>query len=573
MINKIRNKIYVVIITGLAILISIAGIRGLFLKADLPFTYEPGNRCLISLENYWEIETNIKIIKINNFEIPELFAAETILDSYKKGDTVNLTLDNNKVVSVTLVPYYRTPGFILISIIVSFLFLLTGLVIYLRDPEDKQSFLFYLTFQFLAIAIASSIGYYGYETGIAGKILRILHYVFYILSFIFLLETVLFVSKIGSKKIFLGIVRIFAVTINIVLCFLLIKFFIDNSVDTLEIFYMLWNITKGTIFILTLSSILILYIEYKNIEDGEQKRKVKWMLFSIIAGALPYVAFYILPTAFGIKEFISEDFLLVFLIIIPVSYTFGEGFEIKRLEEINKEKSYLISTLSHELQTPLTIINLYTESILNDVVKEESRKKEYLKTILGESNRLSNMIKNLLNLGRIERGVKEFNFQTINLAEILDYTLNLMEYEFKKNNFELKADIKERNCYISGDKDAVQQIILNLLSNAIKYSGDSKKIETGIYLENNIYVIYVRDYGKGISAAEQQRIFEKYYRTEEGKKLDKTGTGIGLSVVKYFVDAHKGNIELESSPDSGTTFKIKIKKGFKNEEDINYRRR
>jgi two-component system phosphate regulon sensor histidine kinase PhoR len=233
-----------------------------------------------------------------------------------------------------------------------------------------------------------------------------------------------------------------------------------------------------------------------------------------------------------------------------------ERVESERLDELNRMKSYFISSVSHDMKTPLTSIKMFAELLQTSTGIKSEKSKEYLEIIEGESSRLSRLIDNVLDFSKIEKGIKQYNFENIRLNEIVDHTLKLMQYQFKLHKFDVGSNLTTEEKPICADKDAVEEALINLLSNSLKFSGEKKNIQVSTHIENKYMVLTVEDEGIGISEKDIDNIFNPFFRIESKEVLRTGGAGLGLAVIKYIMDAHKGKIEVESEPGKGSRFRL-----------------
>jgi len=242
--------------------------------------------------------------------------------------------------------------------------------------------------------------------------------------------------------------------------------------------------------------------------------------------------------------------------------------ETKRLAELNHLKSNFVSSVSHELKTPLTSIKIFAEIML---MKETSRNKsvEYLEIIQSECNRLNRLINNVLNFSKIEKGMKQYNFIKVNLNEIVEKVILLFKSQSHYQEFVINKELDYGLSEIFLDSDAVSEAIINLVSNAVKYSekGSIITIKTGE--TGNHEFVSVQDNGFGISDEDLKQIFEPFFRSGDEKKLHSGGTGLGLSIVKNIIDSHKGTVDVKSQVGMGSTFTLIFQKEFLNEKNIN----
>ncbi len=235
---------------------------------------------------------------------------------------------------------------------------------------------------------------------------------------------------------------------------------------------------------------------------------------------------------------------------------FLQHAEAKRLDELNRLKSYFVSSVSHDLQTPLTSIRMFAELLRNNRHLSDREREEYLDIIHGESERLARLIRNLLDFSRMERGAKTYDFKTVDLAEIVRSVLRSMNYLLRQHQFETITDLPDEPVIIRADGDAVIEALENLISNAVKYSSEQKVLRLTLQRDQTFVRVAVQDRGIGISPREQRRIFDTYYRARDPQVQAMGGAGLGLSLVKQIMEAHGGRVEVQSAPGKGSTFTL-----------------
>jgi len=227
-----------------------------------------------------------------------------------------------------------------------------------------------------------------------------------------------------------------------------------------------------------------------------------------------------------------------------------------REARLAQAKSNFVANVSHELKTPLSLLSLFSEILELGRVKNEEKKVEYYRIIRHESLRLNKMIDNILDFSKIEAGRKTYNFAAGDMAEVIESVLSSYRYQISNSGFDIKTNIQPDLPPVLIDRDAMAQAISNLLDNAIKYSREVKQLSiTTETLPSNLSV-EIADHGIGIPRAEQAKIFEKFYRVGNGLVHDVKGSGLGLSLVKHIIEAHKGSISVESDVGKGSRFKI-----------------
>lgn len=227
------------------------------------------------------------------------------------------------------------------------------------------------------------------------------------------------------------------------------------------------------------------------------------------------------------------------------------GAFIRRLE---KAKSEFVSMVSHELRTPLTSIHGFSE-ILRTKEMEPEKKAEFYRIILNESERLSRLIDNLLDLSKIEAGI-EINREMVNVADLIAEDIEFFQSQTPIH--ELKYLGTRQLPQVYGDPDRLHQIFKNILSNAIKYSPEGGPVEIEAGVEGKYVSVAVTDHGIGIPSTDLPYIFDRFRRVERKEISGITGTGLGLAIVKHLVEIHGGQIKVRSDTDQGSTFTVLI---------------
>ena len=249
------------------------------------------------------------------------------------------------------------------------------------------------------------------------------------------------------------------------------------------------------------------------------------------------------------------SFALVALLTFLGGYLFWR--DMRREAHIAELRTQFVSSVSHELKTPLTSIRMFAE-LLQMRENNDAQQTRFLDTIVSESERLTRLLNNVLDFSRIERGQKTYQLQPAPLAEVVESAVRTIQYPLTQQGFVLDLDVSEGIPAIAVDRDALQQAILNLLTNAMKYSGEQRVIGLRLRKEDGAALIEVSDRGIGISEREQSRIFEKFYRVPIPENREISGTGLGLALVAHIVEAHGGSIQVQSQPGEGSTFSIRI---------------
>ncbi len=246
--------------------------------------------------------------------------------------------------------------------------------------------------------------------------------------------------------------------------------------------------------------------------------------------------------------------LLIFLIIlVGVALTIKD---MKREIEISKLKSDFVSNVSHELKTPLSLIRMYAETLQLGRVQTKQKVQKYYDVIIRESEQLTWLINNVLDFSRIESGRRLYQLRDGDIREVVTETIDAYHYDLDGRGFEVRLNIQPDLPLVPIDRNAISQALMNLLNNAVKYSQDEKVISVDVRQDGTKVLISVSDCGIGISEADQEKIFDIFYRSGDYAVRRTKGTGLGLAIVKHAAEAHNGEVHVQSEKGVGSTFTI-----------------
>lgn len=233
--------------------------------------------------------------------------------------------------------------------------------------------------------------------------------------------------------------------------------------------------------------------------------------------------------------------------------------DMTREYEIDKAKTEFVSLASHQLRTPLSTINWYSEMLLSeDVGKLSEKQKEYQNEVYHASQRMVNLVNLLLNVSRLELGTFSIEPKNINIAELSKNCLKEFTAQIKAKNILITQKYGNNLGFVNIDPKLLSIILLNILSNSVKYSKQKGKIILNISKKNNIIYISISDNGFGIPNSQQINVFEKMFRADNARKIDPDGTGLGLYIVSKITNYVGGKIWFKSKEDVGTTFYVNL---------------
>jgi signal transduction histidine kinase/CHASE3 domain sensor protein len=235
-------------------------------------------------------------------------------------------------------------------------------------------------------------------------------------------------------------------------------------------------------------------------------------------------------------------------------FTFQDVTELAKLDRL---KSEFVNTVSHELRTPLTSIIGYLSLVMNEQVgKLEPQQKEFLSVVKRNTDRLSNLINDILDIQRIEAGRMPLQCRPVQLADVVTQVAETFRVAAEQKGLDLTVEAdRMMTPLISADPDRLTQIASNLVSNAVKYTKEGW-VHVKVGVDHMSVQLTVEDSGVGIPPAEQKRIFEQFFRGENKYAREAGGTGLGLSIVKILVEEHGGHIKVESEPGRGSKFTV-----------------
>jgi two-component system, OmpR family, phosphate regulon sensor histidine kinase PhoR len=227
--------------------------------------------------------------------------------------------------------------------------------------------------------------------------------------------------------------------------------------------------------------------------------------------------------------------------------------EIRRLERARRD---FAANISHEFRTPLAAIQGFAETLLDGALDDSANNRRFIQIIHDNAIRLGRLTEDLLKLARIEAGQLQLEIQPVAIARIIESSIETTRVKADQRNLVVESNCKPDLPMLKGDARALQEILLNLLDNAIRYSSPGGRIKVSAEIAGMEMMLSVSDAGIGIPKADQDRIFERFYRADAARSRESGGTGLGLSITKHLIEAHGGRIKVESEVGRGSTFYV-----------------
>ncbi len=238
--------------------------------------------------------------------------------------------------------------------------------------------------------------------------------------------------------------------------------------------------------------------------------------------------------------------------------------------ELEKSRREFVANVSHEMRTPLTSIRGACETMLQDENMPDDFRRVFLNMALTECDRMTNIVSDLLTLSRLDNKKTRWKISTYNIADSLKHVTDMIQVDAQKHRHKLTLSVVPPMPEISADRERIEQVLINILSNSVKYTPDSGQISVqASKRDDNMIEIVIADNGIGIPKEDLSRIFERFYRVEKSRTSETGGTGLGLAIAKEIVNAHAGDIVIESRLEKGTkvTITLPVRTPLKSTDD------
>lgn len=227
------------------------------------------------------------------------------------------------------------------------------------------------------------------------------------------------------------------------------------------------------------------------------------------------------------------------------------------IEKEDKQKQEFLANVSHELRTPLSYVKGYSEAILQEVITDEETKKKYMQLIYNESGRMEKLVKDLLDLARLQGESYPLTKQVVPLAQLIFDVIQNFEVILETKQLLIKSELDEE-IIVEGDPDRLTEVIYNLLENAIRYSHENTTINIFLSQINKLCKLEIQDEGTGIDEEDIHRLGERFFRTDKARTRTSGGTGLGLAITKQIILLHGGSIQFQSEKGKGTLVTVTL---------------
>ena len=229
--------------------------------------------------------------------------------------------------------------------------------------------------------------------------------------------------------------------------------------------------------------------------------------------------------------------------------------DLKKSEEMRKQ---FVANVSHELRTPITSIRSYAETLMDSEDLPKETEQQFLGVILKESDRMTNIVADLLTLSKFDAGSYEFHFERFSFERSLQDVYSATLLEAQKHSHDFTLDVASPLPEIVGDKARLEQVLINMITNALKYTPDGGTITLSAGCADGLVFASVRDNGIGIPADDVDKVFDRFYRVDKARSRESGGTGLGLSIAREIVARHDGELTLESELGKGTVITMTL---------------
>lgn len=281
--------------------------------------------------------------------------------------------------------------------------------------------------------------------------------------------------------------------------------------------------------------------------------RVQQVFEDVLAGRVPERVEYEVPRTSSMVALIASP--LPGLPPAGVVLVLQNVTELRRLENLRRE---FVSNVSHELKTPLTAIQAYTETLLDGAINDSTHNREFLQRIDEQAERLHRLILDLLSLARIESAEEAFELSPVAVSDVVRACMEEHQAIAVTKGISLGTQPPSKPVMVWAEDEGLRTVLDNLIDNAIKYTPSGGRVIVRWHVEGRRVVLEVEDTGIGIPQQHQSRIFERFFRVDKARSRELGGTGLGLSIVKHWVQVFGGSVEVSSELGHGSTFTVRV---------------
>jgi signal transduction histidine kinase len=261
------------------------------------------------------------------------------------------------------------------------------------------------------------------------------------------------------------------------------------------------------------------------------------------------------------RRFVWLSGTIMILFLMACTYFIARA--IRREADVARLQASFVSAVSHEFRSPLTSMRQLSEVLAEGRVLNEARRQMYYETLVSETGRLQRLVETLLDFGKMEAGARRFRFESMEVGNLARQVSAEFTSQIAESGRHIELQGPSEGCTIQGDPEALSLALHNLVDNALKYSPNHPVVWVEWAQENGYVALQVRDKGAGVARSEKKAIFRKFVRGSAAAGGQVKGTGVGLTMVRQIVLAHKGHIRLASEPGWGSTFTMLLPAGKK----------
>jgi signal transduction histidine kinase len=232
--------------------------------------------------------------------------------------------------------------------------------------------------------------------------------------------------------------------------------------------------------------------------------------------------------------------------------------DLKKAEALRKE---FVANVSHELRTPLTGIRTYAETLADNSDLPQQTADEFLRVILNESDRMANIVRDLLELSRFDAGNMEFRFEEFSIEQSIRDVYTAIALDARNRGYEMNIESQPGIPTVWGDRARIEQVFMNVLTNAVKYTPPGGRVDISCASEGSGVHVRISDTGIGIPPEDMPHVFDRFYRVDKARSRESGGTGLGLSIAREIVTRHGGEIKIDSTPGVGTAVTVTLPVG------------